>query len=198
MKSKIQSICVFCGASNGKNPVHQKAAVELGRVLAQNKIRLVYGGASVGLMGTVADAALGAGGEVIGVIPGHLFTKEVAHSGLTELHPVKSMHERKAKMEQLSDAFIALPGGWGTFEELFEILTWAQLGLHQKPIGLLNIDGYYRHLIEMVEHGIREEFIRPEYRKLIYDDTNPARLVQRFETYEPLELPRWLTNQNQT
>lgn len=198
MESKLKSICVFCGSSIGRNPAYRDAAVRLGQILAQNKIRLIYGGASVGIMGAVADATMAAGGEVVGVIPGNLFKKEVAHAGLTKLHTVGSMHERKAMMEQLSDGFIALPGGWGTFEEFFEILTWAQLGLHRKPIGLLNIEGYYESLLQLVDHGIKEEFIQPDYRRLLLSDSDPARLLEQFRNYEPLALPKWVVDQNQT
>ncbi len=156
---KIKKICVYCGSSPGKNPAFSHAANRLARVMCERGIGLVYGGAAVGVMGVVANAVLAAGGEAIGVIPRSLAVKEVAHSNLTELHVVASMHERKAMMAELADGFVALPGGWGTLEEIFEILTWAQLGFHEKPCGLLNIDGYYDHLIRFLENAFEQQFV---------------------------------------
>jgi uncharacterized protein (TIGR00730 family) len=163
----MKRVCVFAGSSPGRRPEYRTAAATLGRVVAARGMGVVYGGARLGLMGVLADAALAAGGEVIGVIPRSLVTKELAHTGLTELHVVQSMHERKALMSDLSDGFVALPGGWGTLDELFEILTWAQLGLHQKPSGLLNVEGYFDPLLAFIDHSIAEGFVRADYRRLV-------------------------------
>jgi uncharacterized protein (TIGR00730 family) len=181
----LKSICVFCGSRSGSRPEYARAAGELGRVLAERGIELVYGGGSVGLMGTLADAVLAAGGRVTGVIPEALATKEVAHWGLTELHVVPSMHVRKATMARLADAFIALPGGFGTLEELFEIVTWAQLGLHQKPAGLLNTAGFFDALLALVDHTVTEEFVRPENRELLLEAKEPADLLDQLERTRP-------------
>jgi len=188
----LNTICVFCGSSGGLKPGYRAAATELGELLAAGGLTLIYGGGSTGLMGTVADATLGAGGEVIGVIPHALVAKEVSHSGLTKLHVVDSMHERKALMASLSDAFIALPGGFGTAEELCEILTWGQLGIHQKPVGLLNVEGFFDALLEWLDHSSREGFIRPEHRQLLLADTNPSRLIARMSAYEIPTVEKWL------
>ena len=176
----MKSICVFCGSRPGQHPEYIEAAKALGTLLGERKIRLVYGGASVGLMGAVADAALAAGGEVVGVIPQLLFNKEVAHKNLTDLRVVKSMHERKALMADLSDAFIAMPGGFGTFEEFCEILTWNQIGLHKKPMGLLDTRSYYRPLIELFDHGVIEGFISAENRAVVQVAKSPVDLVNKF------------------
>lgn len=173
-------ICVFCGSSNGNGTRYTELAEHLGHVLAERGIGLVYGGASVGTMGVVADAALAAGGEVIGVIPSALFNREVAHRGLTQLHEVANMHQRKALMADLSDGFLALPGGAGTLEELFEVWTWALLGLHTKPIGLVDGYGYYQQLLAFVEHMVNEGFLARNHREMISVDADPARLVNRF------------------
>lgn len=173
-------ICVFCGSQPGRSPRYAHAAAELGKLLAARGITLVYGGASVGTMGVIADATLAAGGEVIGVIPASMVDRELAHQGLTELHVVGSMHERKALMAELSDGFLALPGGAGTMDELFEIWTWAQIGLHSKPIGVVDTDGFYRPLVEMVDHMVIEGFIRPGYRDFISVDPDPAALLDKF------------------
>jgi uncharacterized protein (TIGR00730 family) len=173
-------VCVFCGSSMGLSPVYAEAATALGKELAQRGIGLVYGGASVGTMGAVADAALAAGGEVIGVIPEALSQVEIAHAGLTELHVVPDMHQRKAKMAALSDAFLALPGGAGTLEELFEVWTWAQLGLHTKPIGLVDVAGYYAPLMSFAEHMVTEGFLGTGYRDLLTIDADAAKLLDRF------------------
>lgn len=159
-------MCVFCGSSSGRRPAFAAAASELGARLAADRIGLVYGGGSVGLMGTVADAVLAAGGDVVGVIPEALAGKEVAHTGLTRLHVVKSMHERKALMAEMADAFVALPGGFGTLDELFEAITWGQLGIHRKPIGLLDVEGYFAPLLAFVDRAVGDGFIRPPYREL--------------------------------
>jgi uncharacterized protein (TIGR00730 family) len=156
----LRSVCVFCGSAFGKRQAYRDAAAKTGRLLAQQKIRLVYGGGNVGLMGVVADACLAAGGEVTGVIPRSMLEREIAHLELTKLHVVESMHERKALMAELSDAFIALPGGFGTFDELFEILTWRQIRIHSKPVGLLNVEGYFDPLLALADHAVEEGFLR--------------------------------------
>ncbi len=189
----MRKICVFCGSSFGSRPEYAATARALGKILAAQKIGLVYGGAKVGLMGAVADGALEAGGEVTGVIPEALVLKEVAHSGLTELKVVHSMHERKALMASLADGFIALPGGFGTFEEFCEILTWAQLGLHHKPCGLLNIAGYYDHLIALFDHAVSEQLLKPEYRGFVLSDTEPERLLEKMRGYHPSPVEKWIT-----
>ncbi len=164
---RLKRICVFCGSAVGAQPIFSQTAVALAEYLALRKVGIVYGGGGIGLMGALADAALASGGDVIGVIPRALADREVAHTGLTKLHIVGSMHERKALMAELSDAFIALPGGFGTLEEFCEVLTWAQLGIHRKPLGLLNIEGYYNHLLRMFDHAVAEKFVRPETRALV-------------------------------
>ena len=177
----------------GKRQEYQQAARDLGQELVARGLGLVYGGASVGLMGVIADTVLAGGGEVIGVIPRALFRREVAHEHLTALHEVGSMHERKALMADLSDGFIALPGGFGTFDELFEITTWAQLGLHTKPIGLLNVAGYFMPLLTMVDHAVTEGFIPPNYAHILLNSTSPADLLDSFAAYAPLsDQAKWL------
>ncbi len=172
-------VCVFCGSRSGERPVYAETAVALGTLLAQRGFGLVYGGGNIGLMGLIADAALAAGGEVIGVIPQHLLEREVAHKGLSALHIVDSMHARKALMAQLSDMFIAAPGGFGTLDELCEILTWAQLGLHGKPCGLLNVMGYYDPLLAMFDHATREGFLSAQHRQLVVSGNNAQHLIDR-------------------
>lgn len=194
----MKRLCVFCGSSPGTRPEYVAAAEQLGRQLAAEGIGLVYGGASVGLMGAVADAVLAQGGEVIGVIPQHLLSKEVAHQTLRDLRVVGSMHERKSLMAELSDGFIALPGGFGTFEEFCEVLTWSQLGLHQKPTGLINTCGYYDPLLAMFDAGVREGFIRPPHRSLVVSAPDPQALLRRLREYRPLDLPKWLGSQAET
>ena len=189
----MKSVCVFCGANPGTNPAYAAAAKDLGSRIASRGLQLVYGGGGCGMMGIVADAALAAGGQVIGVIPRGLATKELAHQGLHEQHIVANMHERKAMMSELADGFIAMPGGFGTFEELFEVITWAQLGIHRKPVALLNVDGYYDPLIAMLDKARDDAFIGPEYRKLLLDDANGESLLNRFENYESPNLPTWMT-----
>ncbi|WP_030471480.1 TIGR00730 family Rossman fold protein [Lentzea aerocolonigenes] len=182
-------ICVFCGSSAGRVR-HVRAAAEAGRLLARRGIEVVYGGGRVGTMGAVADGALNVGGSVIGVIPHHMVEWEIAHDGLTELHVVDTMHQRKALMADLSGAFVALPGGAGTLDEFFEIWTWAQLELHAKPIGLLNVDGYYDHLIAMIDHMVSEGFLKPAYRDMVLVDDDLERLLDRFTDYVP-PVYRW-------
>jgi uncharacterized protein (TIGR00730 family) len=189
----VKSICVYCGSSPGRLPQYQQAAAELGRRLASRDITLVYGGASVGLMGVVADAVLDAGGKAIGVIPEALAVKEVAHAELSEQFIVHSMHERKARMADLSDGFIALPGGWGTLEEIFEILTWAQLGFHGKPCGLLNVHGYFDGLFSFLEHAIDEQFVKPIYRNMLIMAERSDELLERFESYQAPKVRKWLS-----
>jgi hypothetical protein len=189
----VNRLCVFCGSSTGVRPAYAEAARELAAELCRRGIGLVYGGGSVGLMGALADAALARGGEVIGVIPRPLATRELAHPALTEMHVVESMHERKARMASLVDGFVALPGGLGTLEETLEILTWSQLGIHRKPVGLLNVEDYYDGLLGMLAHAVKEEFIRREYLDLFVSAETPTRLIDAMEAWQPPPLPRaWL------
>ena len=180
----MKSVCVFCGSRLGNRPAYREAAAAVGQQLAQRGLTLVYGGGNVGLMGVVADAALAANGQVIGVIPEFLETKELAHQGLTALKVVGSMHERKTCMASLADAFIALPGGYGTLEEFCEIVTWGQLGLHQKPCGLLNVEGYFEPLLQLFDQALNEAFITPTLRQLIIAATDPSHLLEIFSTYK--------------
>ena len=188
----MNSVCVFCGSSPGNDPAYAEAARELGRTLAERGNTLVYGGGHVGLMGVVADAALGAGGGVIGVMPRSLVDREIGHTDLTKLHVVRSMHERKALMSELSEGFIALPGGNGTLEEFFEVLTWAQLGEHAKPCGLLNVAGYYDPLLAVFDQMVDRAFLRREHRELVLVEEDPSALLERFEGYEPLTTIKWI------
>lgn len=179
--SRFKRVCVFCGSSSGQDPAYVAAARDLGAKLAARGVGIVYGGAKVGLMGTVADAALAEGGEVIGVIPEKLQSREVAHEGLTELFVVESMHARKTMMAHLSDAFIMLPGGWGTLEETFEIVTWTQLRYHFKPVGLINVNGYYDRLLAFIEHATVEGFIQPEHRRILHAAATPDAMIEILE-----------------
>lgn len=188
----MRSVCVFCGSNAGARGVYSEAAHAVGRAIAKRGLTLVYGGAAVGLMGMLADAALAAGGRVIGVIPAVLVEREIAHAGLTELREVKSMHERKATMADLSDAFLALPGGAGTLEELFEVWTWGQLGHHRKPVGMLNVEGFYDSLLTFLDHQSRERFIRPEHRDMLVVETDAGRILDRFELYEAPVVQKWI------
>jgi uncharacterized protein (TIGR00730 family) len=188
----LKCLCVFCGSSPGDRPVFAEVAKALGTLLARRGVTLVYGGASVGLMGIVADAALAAGGEVVGVIPEALFGKEVAHQGLTRLHRVHSMHERKTLMYDLSDGFIALPGGLGTLEEIFEILTWAQLGLHQKPCGFLNVEGYFDPLIAFADRMVQRRFMKEKHRSLLQVSRDPEELLRLFEAFHAPAADKWI------
>jgi len=193
MSGVLRRICVFSGSSFGARPAYADAAAALGRELVARGIGLVYGGGSVGLMGVLADAVLGADGEVIGVIPRALATKEIAHQGLADLRVVPSMHERKALMTELADGFIALPGGYGTFDELFEAITWAQLGLHEKPIALLDVGGYFAPLLALLDRATEERFIRPEHRALVISDDDPARVLERMATFRPVgSVMKWI------
>lgn len=177
----MKRICVFCGAHSGNRPAYLDAAFHLARRMASRGLELVYGGASIGLMGTIANVMIENGGEVIGVIPQHIVDLEVAHSRLKDLRIVQTMHERKALMADLSDAFIAMPGGFGTLDELCEILTWCQLGLHDKPIGLLNVEGYYDAFLAFADHAVREGFLKPEYRQMLLVHEDPESLLRMLE-----------------
>jgi len=188
----MRSLCVFCGSSPGGRPAYRAAARQLGAVLAARRLRLVYGGARVGLMREVADAAIEAGGEVVGVIPEALRAREVAHTGLSDLRIVGSMHERKALMADLSDGFLAIPGGAGTLEEFFEVWTWAQLGIHHKPCGLLNVAGYFDGLLAFLDQAVGEEFLRREHRAMVLVDDDPGRLLDRYAGYRPPDVEKWI------
>lgn len=188
----MQSVTVFCGSSMGADPQYAQIAYDLGAYLAQQGIDLVYGGAQVGLMGRVADGALELGGRVIGVIPQFLETKEIKHHQLTELIIVKSMHDRKSKMNDLCDGVIALPGGFGTLEELFEVLTWAQLGLHQKPIGLLNVGSYYTHLIQLLQTMVTQGFLKQINMDMLLVDDAYSQLLDRMQQYQAPDVPKWI------
>jgi uncharacterized protein (TIGR00730 family) len=191
----MKRICVFCGSSPGNRPEHGIAAEEMGRELVRRNIGLVYGGGNVGLMGMIADAVLKAGGEVQGVIPENLMAREVGHKRLTKLHVVRSMHERKALMADLSDAFVAMPGGFGTLEEFWEVVTWTQLGLHAKPCGILNVRGYYTPLLRMFDHAVEEQFLKPENRTLVLARESPADLLQALEEWRPVRVEKWITRE---
>jgi uncharacterized protein (TIGR00730 family) len=184
-------ICVYCGSNSGRSPAYAAAARELGALMAGRSIGLVYGGGNVGLMGIIADAALAAGGEVIGVIPRPLVDRELAHPGLSELRVTGSMHERKQLMHDLSDGFVALPGGFGTLDELFETLTWAQLGVHAKPMGLLDVDGFWQPLLRMVEQQVSAELVLPQYAAMLLHATSASELLERLAAYRPPQLTKW-------
>lgn len=183
----MRRLCVFCGSSGGRRPAYAAAARRLGEALAERGLGLVYGGGHVGLMGALADAVLRAGGEVVGVIPQALVDKELAHAGVTELRVVGTMHERKALMADLADGFVALPGAFGTGDELFEILTWSQLGLHEKPVGVLNVEGFFDPLLAWLDQAVREGFLRPEHRRLLVEETDVARLLDGLAAWRPPE-----------
>ncbi len=194
----MKNICVFCGSNEGARREYCRSASELGQELARRGIGLVYGGASIGCMGAVADSVLEAGGAVTGVMPRYLVEKEIAHKNLTELHVVESMHERKALMAELSDGFIALPGGMGTFEEFFEVLTWAQLGLHEKPCGLLDVAGYYELLVAFLDHAQDELFFKREHRDMVLRSSNPDTLLDIMVDYRPKFVAKWIKDLPQT
>lgn len=185
-------VCVFCGSSAGEDPRYLDAAAEMGNLLARLDLELVYGGGRVGLMGRLADTVLGAGGKVTGVIPHALMEREVAHTALSELRVVDSMHERKATMVDLADAFVALPGGLGTLEELCEILTWSQLGLHRKPCGILDAAGYFEPLVTLLDHMVREGFLGRSFRRMVLVEGRPEPLLRRLRQYDPPRVPRWI------
>lgn len=188
----IHRICVFCGSNSGSGKGYAEAARELGALFAREGIALVYGGGSVGLMGELADAVLSAGGEVIGVIPHALWAREVGHRGLTDIRIVDTMHERKAMMADLADAFIALPGGLGTLEEIFEVWTWAQLGEHGKPCGLLNVNGYYDPLLAFLDHIVAQKFLSAKHRDMVLVEREPRPLLDRLSDYRSPDVPKWL------
>ncbi len=188
----MKRVCVFCGSSSGARAEYHAAARQTGEALVRRGLGLVYGGGGIGLMKRVADAVLAAGGEVIGVIPQSLVVKELGHREVADLRVVASMHERKALMAELSDAFIALPGGYGTLEEFCEVVTWSQLGLHAKPCGLLNVKGYYDALTALLDHAVNEQFLRPEHRGLVLVDEDPEGLLEQLARYRPPLLDKWI------
>lgn len=188
----IRSICVFCGSSTGFSPVYEETAKELGREIAARDWTLVYGGGNVGLMGVVADAVMEAGGKVIGVIPEALLARELGHRGITDLRVVDTMHERKAMMAELADAFIALPGGIGTFEEFFEVLTWAQLGIHHKPCGLINTKGYYQPVLDLLGNAVNEGFMRKEHQELVLPAGTVKELLEKIVRHKPIQFQKWI------
>jgi hypothetical protein len=187
----MQRICVFCGSSVGRNSTYKGAAIELGRLLTQKDLTLVYGGGNIGLMGEIAQGVITEGGKAIGIIPKFLVEKELVYDKLSEIRIVETMHERKAMMADLADAFIAMPGGFGTLEETVEVLTWAQLGLHEKPIGLLNIDGYYRHLNLFFDHMINEGFLQSAYKDILLVEDTPEALLESLATFEMPDIDKW-------
>jgi uncharacterized protein (TIGR00730 family) len=190
--NSFQRICVFCGSSAGFTGTYRAAAMELGRFLTEQGLGLVYGGGRIGLMGVVADAVLAHGGQVIGVIPQPMVAREIWHSGLTELRIVPSMHARKSLMAELADAFIALPGGFGTFEEFCEMITWSQLGIHRKPCGLLNVAGYYDPLLELFDHAVAEGFLKRENRELVLASPSCQELLEKMQAFEPVLVRKWI------
>jgi uncharacterized protein (TIGR00730 family) len=194
----MRRVVVFCGSSSGARPEYTQAARRLGRLLGRRGLATIYGGASVGLMGAIADAALEAGGEVIGVIPQRLVDREVAHAGLTELRVVETMHQRKAVMAELADAVVALPGGSGTLDELFELFTWSQLGLHRKPLGVLNVAGFYDGLAAFLDHAVRERFLRAEHRAMLLCEDSPAAVLDALERFEAPLVDKWIDRASQT
>lgn len=188
----MKSLCVYCGSSAGASPAYAQAARELAQLMAGQGIGLVYGGGNVGLMGVIADEVMRLGGHATGVIPQALMDKEVGHLGLSRLHVVKDMHERKALMAELSDGFVAMPGGIGTLEELFEVFTWAQLGFHEKPIGVLNVEGFYDGLIGFLEHVVAQGFLRQEHGRMLMHDASPVALLARMKSFQPLRIDKLL------
>ena len=193
----MKRICVYCGSSPGRQELYVQSARSLGKVLVAQGLELVYGGARIGVMGAVADQVLSLGGVVTGIMPQALVDKEVAHQGLSKLHVVGSMHERKMLMAELSDGFIALPGGFGTLEEIFEVLTWNQLGFHQKPCGLLNIGGYYDHLATFLNHSVQEQFVKQQSREMLMVEDRPETLLKAFDAYRAPVVNQWI-HHNQT
>lgn len=192
MTPTLSTICVFCGSTSGEDPRYLEAATALGLELVRRDLSLVYGGSQMGLMGRLADAVLGADGTVVGVIPEALTHREVAHRGLSELVVTESMHARKSEMVRRSDAFIAAPGGIGTLEEFFEVLTWAQLGMHRKPCGLLDVRGYWTPVVQLLDHAVKEGFVNRAHRAMVLVDDDPARLLDRMSSYEAPRVPRWI------
>ena len=192
----MKSVCVYCGSSTGVRPEFAEGARALAGLLVERGLQLVYGGGGVGLMGVVADAVLERGGQVVGVIPRALATRELAHRGLSQMHVVGSMHERKALMAELSDAFVALPGGIGTLDELFEIWTWAQLGLHRKPCGLLNVEHFFDGLVNFLDHTTAQGFLQPVHRQMLIEATCPAELLDRLADYQPPVTRQWIHSED--
>jgi hypothetical protein len=188
----VRNVCVFCGSAAGRRPAYARSARALGRALVRRETGLVYGGGSIGLMGVVADAVMAGGGRAVGVIPRALARKEIAHHGLTRLEVVPSMHVRKARMAALADAFVALPGGIGTLEELTEVLTWGYLGLHAKPVGLLDVEGFWDPLIRLLDHAVEEGFLRATHRRLVVVDRSPSRMLDRLARHRLPVAPRWI------
>jgi uncharacterized protein (TIGR00730 family) len=188
----LTTICVFCASSTGADPRYVEAARSFGELLARTERRVVYGGGNTGLMGALAEGVLAGGGEIVGVMPRHLVEREVAHLGLTRLETVASMHERKARLAELADAFVALPGGLGTLEEFTEIWTWGQLGLHRKPYGILNVAGYFTPLLTFLDHAVAQRFVRPEHRAMVHVADEPMALLEAMEHAPPPALPKWL------
>ncbi|WP_374622455.1 TIGR00730 family Rossman fold protein [Pandoraea sp.] len=197
MSSEVKSICIYCGAAAGVRPAYAEAARELGRRMAEAGIRLVYGGGKVGLMGIIADAVLASGGQVIGVIPKALMDREVGHPGLTQLHVVENMHQRKQMMADLSDAFIAMPGGIGTCEELFEVFTWLQIGYHAKPIGLLNVEQYYDPLLTFLESMVTEQFLKGSQLDQLQVSASPEAMLDTMRHFKPSQVDRWASQRSQ-
>lgn len=192
----MKHICVFCGSSMGTRDAYRNAARALGKEMARRGIGLVYGGSNIGLMGVIADAVLEAGGEAIGIMPFHLVRKEIAHQQLTELRVVNTMHERKALMGDLADGFIALPGGFGTYDEICEVVTWAQLGLHQKPCALLNVAGYYDALVAMFDHATQEGFVRRAHREMLIVSADVGELLNQMQAYQAPVVEKWITRED--
>jgi uncharacterized protein (TIGR00730 family) len=192
MSARLSAVGVYCASSRGADPGYAAAAAALGRMLAERGVRLVYGGGHVGLMGVLADACLAGGGEVHGVMTRALVAKEIAHHGLTSLDVVDTMHERKAAMADRADGFIMLPGGFGTLDEFFEVVTWTQLGIHVKPCGVLDVDGYFAPLRELLDAATRQRFLRPDHRDLVIMESDPGRMLERLSTWEPVVVDKWL------
>lgn len=188
----MKSICIYCGSSVGRRETYANAARELARTLLERRIRVIYGGSSYGIMGVIAETVLAGDGEIVGVIPEPLRVRELAHPGLTELHVTRSMHERKTKMAELADAFVALPGGIGTLEEIFEIWTWAQLGAHAKPCGMLNVEGYFDPLVAFLDHAVDQSFLAPSHRSMLIVESDPNALLERFAAYRPPAVDAWV------
>jgi uncharacterized protein (TIGR00730 family) len=189
----MKNICVFCGSAVGKNPIYKQTAQDLGLLFVKKQIRLIYGGGRVGLMGIMADTVMQNGGKVVGIIPQFLIEMEVAHSRLSEMIMVKTMHERKKRMTDMAQGFIVMPGGIGTMDEFFEVFTWAQLGLHSKPIGLLNTNGFFDKLLAYIDFAVEESFVKPQSRKMILIETDAEQLIENMQNYEASHTKKWLT-----
>lgn len=188
----MKSICVFCGSSTGKNEIYKTQARVFGKLLAKNNISLIFGGGKVGLMGILADSLLESGGNCIGIIPKSIADLEIAHKNCSNLHIVENMHQRKFMMSEMAEAFVALPGGFGTLDELSEVLTYNQLRIYDKPIGLLNVDGYFNHLLNFLDHSVKERFVRTEHRNNIIVEDNAIDLIEKLKTYKPVQIGKWI------